>query len=329
MAASPQHRAMSAVLSAPPGHPLRPTNAQLISMLWRFVREWRGDALESPAALEPPAAAMVGYDPHTPMDKLSKNMMPSNASAEAARVFLEAHWLKEGGERWRALVEERTADGLSGCTGLPQLSCNLCMVCVLGHGAAVGQGDLFGVIPQNKPQGHKNQQHKLALANCNVASARREAAAAEAAAAAATTAAAAADARVRAAEAAAVEAAATAEQAGRVRGLEQARKRLENDERRRDFINEHKITAVRKGIVIKELTGLSTSSTETWTTATIVSEELDRESSAPPTKRPVSKGRVGGKPAIAAAAMVRAFLPLHSCVLFITEMYVCGAIGAI
>eukprot|EP01047_Picozoa_sp_COSAG01_P054413 COSAG01_NODE_5942_length_3938_cov_6.444300_5_plen_70_part_01 len=42
MAASPQHRAMSAVLSAPRGHPLRPTNAQLISVLWRFVREWRG-----------------------------------------------------------------------------------------------------------------------------------------------------------------------------------------------------------------------------------------------------------------------------------------------
>jgi hypothetical protein len=117
MAASPQHRAMSAVLSAPRGHPLRPTNAQLISVLWRFVREWRGDALESPAALEPPAAAMVGYDPHTPMDKLSKNMMPSYASAEAARVFLKAHWLKEGGERWRAL-------GADACTRANSASCS-------------------------------------------------------------------------------------------------------------------------------------------------------------------------------------------------------------
>jgi hypothetical protein len=311
MAACPQQRAMSAVLSAAPDHPLRPTNAQLISMLWRFVREWRGEDLEPPVSLKPPASAMVGYDPSTALDKLHKSLMPSIASAEAARVFLQDHWLQEGAKRWRALVEQRTPDGLSGVLGLPQLSCNLCMVCVRRPACAtVGQGDLFGVIPQNRPQKHKNHQHELALASWSVASAKREATAAEAVAEAAAAAAAAATEKVRLAEAAVTE----AKQAGRVRGLELARKRLDNDERRLKFIDEHKTTAVRKGVEEKGLAGLSVTSTETWTTTTVFSEELEERAAA--AKRPA----IGGK-GPAAALVTPLLIPCTICLLM--RMYRC------
>eukprot|EP01047_Picozoa_sp_COSAG01_P069951 COSAG01_NODE_10482_length_2155_cov_11.483949_1_plen_125_part_10 len=125
MAASPQHWAMSMTLAAPTGDKLRPTDAQLVAMLWRFVREWRG-----PSALEPPAAAMYGYVTSAPLEKLKFDMIaPENG--EAARAFLERHWRANGAERWRALVEERGENGLSGVLGLPGVqSCNLCMLCV-------------------------------------------------------------------------------------------------------------------------------------------------------------------------------------------------------
>jgi hypothetical protein len=249
-------------------------------------------------------------------------------TAKQARCFLQKNWLQEGAETWRALLEQRDGSGLSGCLGLPentQQSCHVCVVCVrrpaCGH---TGHGPECGLIRQQTKAAHvRTGAHKLALANCNVDIARREAAAAEAAAVAATAEAAAADDRVRVAEA-------TAAQAGRLKGLQQAMKRLSNNDRKQAFINEHKITAIKNAVEIKKgLAGLSTSSTETWKTPSILSEELHRESSAPPTQRPVDKGRVGGKPAIAAAAMVRAPLPLQTVCCSSLKCMCAGVIGTL
>jgi hypothetical protein len=273
-----------------PADPLRPTDAQLVAMLWRFVREWRG-----PRALEPPVAAMYGYVRSAPLEKLKFDIICS-PNGEAARAFLEEHWRDNGAERWRALVEERGENGLSGVLGLPGWqSCNLCMLCVRRPAcAAVGEPSRCGIISQQTPAKHiKGTAHRIAAAEAAAAAAREQARAAQAAAAAA---------EARVTESAAREAV-CAETAKRA-GIQLVKTRLRNDERRAEFIEKFKRTATRYGVVLKGLDGLSqdTQDTKTWSSPTILSEEIKERAAA--AKRP----HVGGK-GPAAALVCSASIP--------------------
>jgi hypothetical protein len=294
MAASPQHWAMSMTLAAPTGDKLRPTDAQLVAMLWRFVREWRG-----PRALEPPAAAMYGYVRSAPLEKLKFDIIhPGNA--EAARAFLIEHWLDNGAERWRALVEERGENGLSGVLGLPGVqSCNLCMLCVRRPAcAAVGEPDRCGVISQQTPAKHiKGTAHRIAAAEAAAAAAREEARVAQEAAAAA-------EARVTEISAREGACAETAKRAG----IQLVKTRLRNDERRAAFIDMYKRTATRYGVVLKGLDGLSQEDTNTWSSPSLLSADVNERVAF---KRP----HVGGNGP--AAALVRpALVPLCTVCLY-------------